>query len=120
VPNSKLTKGALEGLQARIIIGKDIMLNPQSGVKIFREVNLPKAKLIAYRNFVSKIALLAITDWLERFLKDTLGQEIIDRVKDTPLGQLIKDRKKVEALLQELRSVARDMLSHAKPVARPA
>jgi hypothetical protein len=110
LPKGKFTKYALGTLQARIILGTDIMLNPNRGVKIFREVNLPKAKLDAYQNEIRKIAVRVMIDWLGRLISGKIPKEVIARLNDTPLAETIKDKEKASVLFINLRSLARQIL----------
>jgi hypothetical protein len=110
LPKGKLTKGVLEQLQARIIIGKDIMLDPTKGVKIFREVNLPKAKLEAYHHEIRRIALEVIIDWLQMITSrdPAKNKELIARLQGTPLADIIKDKDKALDLLFYLQGFQRE------------
>lgn len=98
----QLTKDVLEALQARIVLGTDIVLNPRSGVKIFREVNLPPQKLAWYEQQVGAIARKVMIDWLQRMQQKTITTEIIERLKETPLYAIITNPEKRQRLLDEL------------------
>lgn len=90
-------------LQARIILSKDMVLNPKGGVKIFRQVDLPEQKLAWYRKQVAAITRDVVIDWLERALKDEIPQEVRTRIAGTPLGALLNDSQKMQQRLVELR-----------------
>jgi len=99
-------------LQARIVLGKDVMLNGKSGVKIFRNDNLSATDAKKYSKDIADCCRLIFIDWLERILQQnpdgTCGvkQEALDRIKDTPLGKLVQDHDRIHALLQKLRAEA--------------
>lgn len=100
----------LETLQARIVLGQDVMLNYKSGVKIFRIDNASSDARKQYIQYIDNFCRSVFIDWLERILQQnpdgTCGvkQEALDRIKDTPLGKLVQDRDQVRALLQKLRA----------------
>jgi len=97
-------KETMSEFQARIILGKDIMLNPQSGVKIFRIDNLPASKRAWYHQQIKKIANATFIDWLERVRDNKISDAVLTRIKDTPLGKLIQGRDitKINTLITQL------------------
>ena len=116
VPRGKLTKEVLLELQARIVLGKDIVLNPKSGVKIFREVNLPPQKLAWYQKQIESIARAVIIDWLQRVLANKIPAKVMKRIASTPLGVLLKDKAKAQRLFDEL--VKQEQREQAKKLPR--
>ena len=112
----KVTGYNLKYAQARILITQDIMLNPQSGVKIFRETALPKDETDHYIQQMDHITTQIMIDWLNRYLNSgndpnqQIKPEALERIKDTPFGQLVADKQRARALLQkfnETNSVAK-------------
>ena len=99
--------------QARILITKDIMLNPKSGVKIFRETTLSEEKVKHYSQGIEHITRKIMIDWLKRYInpgedpKNRIKPEALERIKDTPFGQLIADKQKAQELLKELNQNAK-------------
>ena len=104
----KIPNDILKQVQARILVTSDIMLNPQSGVKIFRETALPEDKTTKYAQQMDHITTEIIIDWLNRYLnpgKDPDQQikpQALTRIKDTPFGQLIADKQRASVLLHRL------------------
>jgi len=102
----------MDELQARIVLGQDVMLNHKSGVKIFRIDRMSREERQKYMKQVDEGCRLMFIDWLERILKrnsdGTCGvkQKALDLIKDTPLGKLIQNHDRVRALLKELRAEA--------------
>jgi hypothetical protein len=102
----------MDKLQARIVLGKDVMLNDKSGVKMFRNDNLSSASVASYTNAIHNFCQQLFIDWLERILQrnpdGTCGvkQEALNRIKDTPLGKFVQNHDQVRALLQKLRAEA--------------
>jgi hypothetical protein len=115
----KKTSQELSDLQARIVLGKDVMLNPESGVKIFRIDNLPALKRAWYHQQIKKISYEIFIDWLERVRDNKVSNEVLERIKDTPLGKLVKNRDAatINELIKKLKdempqSTAQQPVSH--------
>jgi len=109
IQNGKLMQQSndmLSELQARIVLGKDVMLNPESGVKIFRIDNLPALKRAWYQQQIQQISHEIFIDWLERVRDNNVRNVVLECIKDTPLGKLVKDRdaQTINALIEDLRN----------------
>jgi hypothetical protein len=109
----KVSPYIMDRLQARIVLGQDIMLNYKSGIKIFRIDHMSNKERQRYKKIIDDGCRLMFINWLERILQrnpdGTCGvkQEALNRIKDTPLGKLVQNHDQVRALLQKLRAEAR-------------
>lgn len=78
--------------QARIILDHNIMLNPNSGVKIFRYTqNSPETEQQYQQQFKQAMNEMFI-EWLERMKKNGVKQEALERINKTELGKKILQR----------------------------
>ena len=78
----------LDILQARLLFSQDILLNPKSGVKIFRYTTVPQAKLENYKNKLKKITSGIFNDWLSTLSKKSIAQNTL--LAQMPLGILMR------------------------------
>lgn len=82
----------LDILQARLLFSQDILLNPNSGVKIFRYTTVPQAKLEDYKKKLKKITHDIYNDWLPALTKNSIAQnKLLARM---PLGILLRNMLK--------------------------
>jgi hypothetical protein len=98
--------GTFDAYVWSFVKGKDIMLNPHSGVKIYRIDNLPAPKRAWYHTQMKSITNATFIDWLERVRDNKVGNEVLERIKDTPLGTLVRDRnaEKINKLIKNLQT----------------
>lgn len=68
-------------LQARLLLSNDFMLNPSSGVKIFKHTTVPEAQM---QNYKSKIKLLA-----QEVFSDAIEKKTFKNIQDTRLNKLL-------------------------------
>ena len=79
----------LDILQARLLFSQDILLNPKSGVKIFRHTTLPQAKLEDYKKKLKKITHDIYNYWLPSLTKNSIAQNKL--LAQMPLGILLRN-----------------------------
>ena len=79
-----------DSLQARIILDHNIMLNPASGVKIFRYTTM--AAEDEYRQQMEKTTTNMFIRWLECIKIDFVASKALERIDKTELGQKILKR----------------------------
>jgi hypothetical protein len=73
--------GNFDQLQARVLLSKDCMLNPDSGVKVFKYSTEAQAKLDTYQLTIKNIA--------KRVFIDALEKKTFKNIKFTSFGRLI-------------------------------
>ena len=57
-----------------LLFSQDILLNPKSGVKIFRYTTMPQAKLENYKNKLKKITSGIFNHWLQTLSKKSIAE----------------------------------------------
>lgn len=68
--NNPTTFGmTLDRLQGRLLFSQDVILNPFSGVKIFRYTTIDSAELEIYRNKLKKLTDKLLKEWLKDMAK---------------------------------------------------
>ena len=78
--------------QARIILDHNIMLNPASGVRIFRYTTMAAEDDKKYREQMKNAVTELFITWLERIKLGTIKSEVLERIDKTELGQKILKR----------------------------
>lgn len=81
-------------LQVRILLDNDIMLNPNSGVKIFRYTQDSQEINLKYNQELKKAIHKMLIDWLERLKRNEISQELLQDIAQTPLGKKILELNK--------------------------
>lgn len=66
----------LDRLQGRLLFSQDILLNPTSGVKIFRYTTIPHEKLKIYQYELKKVCKRIFKRWLKRIHKGKISIQI--------------------------------------------
>lgn len=74
--------GTIDQLQARVIFSKDMMLNPKSGIIIFRYTTDSQRTLKHYTKKIKAITHAIVQDWLKR--------EPRNQLHGTRLGKLYR------------------------------
>lgn len=77
----------LDHLQGRLLFSQDILLNPTSGVKIFRYTTIDPEKLKLYRYELKKVTRRLFKKWLKNAYKGKL------RIKEPVTADLVKHLK---------------------------
>ncbi len=82
---SKLSEiNKVDNLQARLIFSKDLLLNPNSGVKILRHTLVPEKKLAQYEKKVKELVQTIISDRIKSEISND------QTIAQTPMGRLMR------------------------------
>lgn len=85
--------------QMRLILHPDIMLNPKSGVKIFRYTSMLPEVDQAYQHAFKEVTRIMFIEWFERMQQGNVKQEALERICHTKLGQKILRRDPISKQL---------------------
>lgn len=80
-------KTCMDELQARIILSKDITLNPMNGIKYFTYTTVSEKQMDQYKKELRKLTDKITTEWLERTSKEDLAINNITGA--SPLSKLL-------------------------------
>jgi len=72
--NSESVRGELTGLQARILLHKDLFDNPSSGIKIFRYNQIPQGLSDSYQSQLKSIAESVFALWKRTVVDPVIAQ----------------------------------------------
>lgn len=82
----------IDAIQARILLSKDLLLNPESGVKILRFTTLTSSAQQEYQAALQELVHVMIQQWLDN--KNIRNQLIYNAaLKNMPIITLMKDIK---------------------------
>lgn len=78
----------LDILQARLLFSQDVLLNPKSGVKIFRYTTASKTQLDTYKKKLKEITNQIYSDWIGTLTPNKIAQNKF--LSKTPMGVLMR------------------------------
>ena len=90
--NDPLSIPEIDRIQARILLSQDLLLNPKSGIKVYRYTTLDEKTDEMYQSKLKNILNEMVTQWLDNHkIRTQLAQHAI--IRSMPLGQFLKDFK---------------------------
>lgn len=82
----------IDSIQARILLSQDLLLNPRSGIKVYRYTTLDGEQDKVYELKLKNVLNEMVTQWLDDHkIRKQLAQHAI--IRSMPLGQFLKDFK---------------------------
>ena len=82
----------IDRIQARILLSQDLLLNPKSGIKVYRYTTLDSKVDEVYQLKLKNVLYEMVTQWLDNHkIRKQLAQHAI--IRSMPLGQFLKDFK---------------------------
>jgi hypothetical protein len=82
-PDDSKDAYVIDQMQARLIFSQDMMLNPDSGIKIYRYTTVSDSDMAKYLTKMKEITHTLFADWLEH-------QSVCDKIKGTKLENLCR------------------------------
>lgn len=67
-------------LQARILLSQDGILNPDSGVKIFRYTTIPETNMVHYKKQLRELVSKMMSQWLETNANHSIASTPLERL----------------------------------------